>query len=1038
MQQSKNALLFLSAAVIIGSVLWLGCATVKEPAAAAGQPAAAPESKAPPAPSPQEAAQQQAAVQAAENLRLAEEAFKQEQYSRASELYTAVIQNPQGLSERQIGTAQTRLTTAQAKAAELKRTQGEAEAKAARAKTESEAKAARDKAAAEERSKKLATLLASARELVDQKKYDQVEAPVAELVQQARYLTAEQMAQLQALRQKVAEATGIMPAMSAQEKTAAGSAALKAGIAAYDKKQYIEAQKQFDLAVRLGASAGLLRWSPASWRKEVTSELESLRAAFADGKAAYEKGDYKTAQQELSRVKGSGVSLGAETDQQVNSMLAGIETKVAEQEVARLQAIAAEAPAATARAAELLKVRSSVAAAVAAAAKLMDQKDYQAARAPLVQAQELLARPGVAELPGMTQSAQEVGQKLAEVDKAIREQKGRQEAVDRVKGMFEEARKLAASDPAAAERKVDEAAALAKKQSVPLTPDQDSVRAVVMAALEAKFGRDWAARRQEYANLEAMAATYGQAGEVQKAVKVLELVKAAPAGMVSDEVRNQALAKLADVEATAKERMAVAGRVARTLDPVAKDIEDAQYQKALDAVAAAGKRVEDEKLAGPAMAEVLKKAAGLLEKDFLKAVTGLSPQVKKLVDDRLSRTRTELAGKLAKYYLDKGSYVLAEPYLRTLATGSGVSAKDAEWAKGQLASLESLKARAQQTRLLEVKDELQKVGNLAQELLNLAKEGKMDKASAVEQQLADARVELEARKAELALRRGDWAEATKLLKAAPLEGASAAVVRKRITPLNEQASKLAAADEALQQAEAELAKYSLEAAIARLDAADIGGLGAEPLTMRKDAIAGVLDAAREGQKPVAGYEAAAKAQLAEYNDKLAAIERREAAWQNYHDGLKAYLEGGGAKALLMLRRVAEAPADAGLEDFERSGARDIVSRAGEAVAVAVTPATGDAQKVLAEAQASYDAAAYVTADEELRKLQAMPAYAQDPSLKAGAERLSGLLKQTEDQAARLYGQAVAAQKAGDKALVGKLVTELRQKYSETKIYREHL
>lgn len=1136
MQRTNSFLLFLSAALTVGLVQLLGCAGPAEPRA--GEEAA-------PAPQ-QEVAEaervEEVVAQAVGVFQRAQKAYDEERYDRAGELYSALLEEPEGLPHAQIEEARERLDRIESILHERRLQQ--------------------DK-------KQAADLLVAAASLCADSKHQQAAAKLTALRQLEEHLNAEQEGQFQRLREAVEEATGILPAMTAQEAEDKAKEYLDLGVDQYDAKQYAGAKEYLDRAdllkdhlgfwgrrklrkvrtrvlrtlnelladytegkrlfeeqdyaraekfldrvadsgISIGAeadnevknllaqiegkiaeqepledatgvlpgmtekemeqradqylddgvaaykarqyaqakplldSAALLEEHLGFWgrrklrkvRRKVDETLTELLADYSEGVRLYEEQDYAQAREALRRVADSGISIGTEPDQKTQTLLVEIEGKIAEQqayELARRQAtvaalldetvaLSAEKPeqameklaeldeldqyltdeqrnqvqalrAAIEGAAEIaelertqreaetlerqavqsLRTRTAIMAKVRDARQAWQEDEFETAKSLLLDAQQLLQSLDLSAMPVLSEVAGQVEQDLAVVDVEIG-----------LARMVEEAGNLARSDLLAAEKKALEAQEVAEREGLALTARQQQACDAVLAAVDAQYGVQRRLRSEQFGRLADLGDDYCDVGEHDKAVRMLSLVKEAGDDMVTERYRNYAAGKLAAAEQAAQEQTTAAEGVRERLAEARAELAGGELHKALDSAATVVPMAREQSLSGELLAGILAQNVAFLETEFEPARASAYPGMKELVDAGLAQARARTAYELSEYYLGNDSPELAEPYLKRLTSGGPAQAQYAERAQGLLQGIEQRKVAAQRQRLLEVRAETQRVYDLAGELHRIALEGDLEEAEAVRQQLADARLELEAKKAQNALTRGAFTEAARLLEQAPLEAASSAAQEEFYRPLSDLVASLRQIAGDVQAADESLAACELEAAVEHLQAAqaaDVDGVPeARPLAIRKDALAEVLDSVRDIQDVQIALREKKEGDLQRVRACLADARAREQAWRRYYDATNAFLldEPGAVAAL---RTVVADPA--GLHPFELE----------EADRVVVALAEWEAPAVLAN---------------------------------------------DEQRAEALYEQAVEAYAARDAELVHRLLRELKARYSHTKVYREHL
>lgn len=880
-------------------------------------------------------------------------------------------------------------------------------------------------------------LLAEARALSAEGDLHEAGHKLTELTALVDYLGPEQKGEFLQLCEAVEDATGILPGMTEKEMEQRADQYLDDGVAAYKARQYAQAKPLLDSAALLEEHLGFWgRRKLRRVRRKVDETLTELLADYSEGVRLYEEQDYAQAREALRRVADSGISIGTEPDQKTQTLLVEIEGKIAEQqayELARRQAtvaalldetvaLSAEKPeqameklaeldeldqyltdgqrnqvqalrAAIEGAAEIaelertqreaetlerqavqsLRTRAAIMAKVRDARQAWQEDEFETAKSLLLDAQQLLQSLDLSAMPVLSEVAGQVEQDLAVVDVEIG-----------LARMVEEAGNLARSDLLAAEKKALEAQEVAEREGLALTARQQQACDAVLAAVDAQYGVQRRLRSEQFRRLADLGDDYCDVGEHDKAVRMLSLVKEAGDDMVTERYRNYAAGKLAAAEQAAQEQTTAAEGVRERLAEARAELAGGQLHKALDSAATVVPMAREQSLSGELLAGILEQNVAFLETEFEPARASAYPGMKELVDAGLAQARARTAYELSEYYLGNDSPELAEPYLKRLTSGGPAQAQYVERAQGLLQGIEQRKVAAQRQRLLEVRAETQRVYDLAGELHRIALEGDLEEAEAVRQQLADARLELEAKKAQNALTRGAFTEAARLLEQAPLEAASSAAQEEFYRPLSDLVASLRQIAGDVQAADESLAACELEAAVEHLQAAqaaDVDGVPeARPLAIRKDALAEVLDSVRDIQDVQMALREKKEGDLQRVRACLADARAREQAWRRYYDATNAFLldEPGAVAAL---RTVVADPA--GLHPFELE----------EADRVVVALAEWEAPAVLAN---------------------------------------------DEQRAEALYEQAVEAYAARDAELVHRLLRELKARYSHTKVYREHL
>ncbi|MHC5034934.1 MAG: coiled-coil domain-containing protein [Planctomycetota bacterium] len=907
----------------------------------------------------------------------------------------------------------------------------------------------------------------------------------------AGHLDADQQKEYEGLCAAVEEATGVPPGASAKQRVAKAEEYFELGLEAYGQKNYAQAQALLDRAAKLGVDLGW--WDNRKLRNvraEVNATLARLCADYAQAQQLFEAGSYADAQDVARGVRNSGIDIGQ--DEAIEELLAAIEQKIDQQareeqealnqrvakaladagalssagqheeaiarlakldelaahlspeqqaEAERLRAASQEAAKAAAvqrelekaeqlarQADEILATLSAVSAKVRAADQALAQDDLDAAKPILVEAKELLKGADVSASPALGELSRKLDQKLAAVERRLARRAHLEAVGQRLSAMILEAEELMPQDLLGAERKMLEAVDLAEQEGLALTEDQARVRDAVRDAVEARYGTERRLRPEQYGGLVELSERYCEAAEYDKQAQLLALVKDAPAGLVADDYRKHAVGKLTAAAADAAQQAQQARRIVGLFGRCRGELKEGGLQAALAEARAAVQMAGEQGLAGASMLAVLEGAVSFLDTDFQEALAATYPELKKIVDERLELSRTALAVKLSDLYLSEGSPDLAEPYLRRVAAGGAREA--AQWAKAHLATLEELRSNAEQARLLALEPDARRVLELAESLHQLATAGELDQAAAVEQELADARLQLQVKKAEAALNRGAYVEAARLLEGAPVDKASADLVAQIHRPLEARLTELRDVAVELKAAEDALAAYDIAAAGSRLAAAHAAGVESVPLELKMASLRVVVDAVLDISQEEAALTAERNRDLEDARRKLAAVRVREEAWGRYFSALKAFLEASEGGRLALQQVVAEPE---GLHDFELSNARYIVATLAEAEG---EPAVADAAAKLSEAKAEYAVGNYLAATALLDELRVMPGFVVSEDCQRQAAELAAQIQTKESKAEELYGQAIEAYKAGDAEAVGRITAEL-SKYRNTKAYRDH-
>ncbi|MGD2174199.1 MAG: hypothetical protein PVJ27_02260 [Candidatus Brocadiaceae bacterium] len=1038
MRRAKSFALPLSVAASLGLGLLLGCAV--EPTPTEIQPAEAVE------------------PDIEDVLAQADHAYQAEDYERARQLYGALSQQPEALSEERQELVQTRLARAEsilhqrglAREATVARAETVAEVQKAVpeepaeepamaapeeptevAKPEPAAEAEAPPAVPEVSVGEAPRVLAAVEELCAEGKFEEAAPQLMALDKVRGEMSAELKVRYDTLRLEVAAASDVLPALSEDQKEERADQHFDVGLEAYRQKDYLRASRHLDAAAAFDVSLGWLdNRKLRNVRAEVNDTLAGLRGAYETGKVAFQAGDYRTAQEKLQAVAQSEVSLGRDVEQDVRQMLARVEAELAQKKLADLKSIEDEARKLDARARKVANLYHTVEARMKAAEEAVEAGELERAKSLLQAAEDALREPDAPEAQVLVAQEQEVTQRLAQVELLAEEKAHREQVQRELHDLLAEARQMLEEDPLAAERKAREAEEMAASEGVALTEEQQSIHAKVLQAVEARYGLQRRLAREQCAKLHQMSEECRGRGEFTKAIELLSLVRDASPQAAPAELREQAGGKIVAVRRQREEQKERAERILSMYERPRKLLTRGEVETALQMRDEILHQAEQAGLAGEALMGVLRADLKFVREDLTKAVQQASPDYDAMAEELLAEARDRMALALGEYFLANNSPELAEPHLKRLVEQG--SERAAAWARERLDGLEEMKAQAEQQALLAVQDELQRVYDLAQEHHALVSGGDMTAARAVAQQLADARLELQVSKARHALQRGAWQRARKLLAEAAAEDATPAAVQKLYEPLESRLESVAAAAARLEAAQGALQDHQLEEASAQLVAARDEAPLPEPLAVELEILAVAMEPIREADARQEKLEALRSGALAEARSRLQEAEQRAAAWQEYHAGLRSLLAGQPREARETLAAVVAEPA--GLLPAEEANARSIVT----AFAEAEGPALARAEATLGQAQQLCAEAQYARAADVLDRLSGLAGYSMSPEVQQQARGLQSRIAEAEQQARELYARAVEARRSGDREAVRSLLQELKQDYSGTAAYKERL
>lgn len=361
MQRSKHLPFLLSVAVTLGLLQMFGCAAPAQPTAVAQPPASG-----------------------LEKFDQAEQAYNEQDYERARDLFGLLAQDPQELSDEQVTVVQTHLrrinsilhqrALAQqeevaeaaeaaevaeapppevvvAEAAPTEPAEAEAEEAAAEpaavelpepeeAAEEAEVEAVEPEPLDPEVAQQMAVeLLAAVQELCAQEQFEQAVSQFDALDPLREHLSLPQKAQYDELRDLTQQATGQLAPLSRRDRKARAQEQFDAGIAAYKSNDYVAASLHLKAAASFDIGIGWLdNRKLRSTRQTVDSTLVRLRADYVTAGDLYEAGDYTQAEAVLNRIGETGVHIGDREAEGMDRLLADISEKAAELERQELEA----------------------------------------------------------------------------------------------------------------------------------------------------------------------------------------------------------------------------------------------------------------------------------------------------------------------------------------------------------------------------------------------------------------------------------------------------------------------------------------------------------------------------------------------------------------------------------------------------------------------------------------------------------------------------------------------------------------------------
>lgn len=830
-------------------------------------------------------------------------------------------------------------------------------------------------------------------------------------------------------------------------------------------------------------------------RQRVDETLGRLRAQYERGKQLLEAGQCAGAVEALQAVKDSGINIGGRETEEVDRLVAEARRLLDEQESRRVEAVrsraaqvlveaaelarggkhaealaalaeltelepdlspaqkeqaddlktaareaarAAEVQAGPAEATELdaqagalLDAERVVPPAIATADEAIERGDLEAARTLLTQAQEVLRGLDVSGSAALREAPAQIEEKLAAIGQGM-EARGQAATVRKqLAGMFDESRALMETDLLAAEAKVKEAVALAEQHGVALGPQEAEARNAVLAAVETRYGEERRLRRRQYERLLDLGDRYREAAEFANARQVLLLVTNAPAELLSEESRGAALAKLASLDPELARQEGVAEHLVALFDQHRAELVGGELHKALSGLDAILGIARTERLTGGGLAAVLKEAESFLTGEFDSALDAHCPQLAQLINRELSRGRLTMAQGLARLYLSKGSPDLAEPYLKRLASAEDAPAESAAWAAACLRRLEAFRAQADQARLLAVDAQEKEVLEAARRLHEATAAGRAEEAKAVQRDLDEARADLQIMRARDAVARDSYDEAARLLDEMPRGAARGAAREAECRALLDEVARRRAAAAQLEAVENALEGGNLAEAAAQLAGARQAAALSDPLAVRVQGLADVVNSIMQARDLEAALRAEREHRLKTMRSWLSEVRARAQAWPQYWEALQSVLAGRAEGRAAMLRLAAQ---PGGLRDFEVDWAREEA----EAPTGPASEPPAEVGRELREAEAAYRSGDCVRAAELLQQFREQQGAALAGPLRPAADELAGLIEAREREARGLYEQAVGAYRGGDTRRTAELIERLKADYGGTKAYRDHM
>ncbi|MFO7956979.1 MAG: hypothetical protein R6X33_07740 [Candidatus Brocadiia bacterium] len=574
----------------------------------------------------------------------------------------------------------------------------------------------------------------------------------------------------------------------------------------------------------------------------------------------------------------------------------------------------------------------------------------------------------------------------------------------------------------------------ASEQAGPAEPAREVEERVLAEQHDTETGTEAAAgpkpevRREQCGKLLAMSDRYETAGEFEKAVEVLSLVQQAPPGLAPEQLRSRASEKLEVLAHRVKEQKREADRIISMFQRPRRLLEEGNVEAARETYEQVIEEARMANLTGEAAVSVFAEAHQVLQQDFASALRREAPDYTQEARRMLEQARDNLATSLSRMYLEAGNPEGAEPHLRRVAERA--SGETASWAEQKLEELDQVKERAREERLQQTADQIQRAYELARKYTALAREGRLDAAARTAQKLADARVELAAQKASLALDRWAWEEAGHLLDGAPAAAATAALVENNITPLRRRLQTATSAAGNLKAAEQAIGEGNFQKASGLLEAAwELKPLP-EPLALRLETLAGVLEPVRRARAREMEQRNWRRTGLRSVEEKLAQLEQREQGWEDYLAILRGVVAGELEEAREELSVLLSQPA--GLEEAEVAHARSLFA----GLAEDPEAARAAAQERLQEARELLEDGRYVEAAEALKALRGMEGHSLVQGIRRRTGKLEAEVREAEARAEQLYRAAVQARENNEVERLKDILEELNSSYRHTRIFQE--
>ncbi|MCD6417046.1 MAG: hypothetical protein J7M08_10200, partial [Planctomycetes bacterium] len=755
-------------------------------------------------------------------------------------------------------------------------------------------------------------------------------------------------------------------------------------------------------------------------------EIKAVLEAYKAGQAAYDEGKLEEARSQLERVKGSDIALARGFELELGRMLQDVEAKLETEHLRKLARQEQEAEKLEEQTKKVKQLYEAIGARMKVVEEAVSAEDFERALSLLEDIQTSIKDSGAADWLVLKAQLEQAEEKTSEVQKLAAAAASREKVKESIVQLLDAAEKIKESDLLGAQAKVKQVAQLAAQHDMTLTEQQRSRCDRILEAFDARYG----SRRLLVGDQCAICVQLSQqccaGGEYEKACQLLAVVAEADPFLVSPQLRRQAESELDAIRRKVAAQMEKAKELVRRFDGLQKGA----GEEALAVRDRIVQEAERARLAGPGMLLVARRDVQFLQEDYKPALEKARTQFVEKADYLLSRDELKRARLLSEAHLALGSVEMAQPYLEELSARA--SGEDQQWARQKLAALDQIKETIRKERLKAVGPEVKAVYELAEEYHHDVAQGQMEAARQVEGKLADARLRLGVKKAEQAMQRGAYDVAASALEMVSLERASDSLVRDLYRPMQKRVSSAVSAARHLKAAEDAFAAHRFAEAAAELSAAGDQSSAPEPLKIRMEFLVAWFEAVRADRAKYLEACATAERLLSEAGDRVKSLQRREDSWDKYMAAIKVFMSGQPEESETSLN--AALAASEGLSASEVKNIRDALDRLTHQRKSDIE----NVEAVAAEAQELFENAQYIEAAKKLEGIDEMPGYALSADVREQVRRLQTGISAAEQKAEELYKEAVEARKQDDRVAVGRMLQELKSRYSHTRSYQRRL